>query len=97
MLRKRLKGDEDVEADDGEEGKKSSGKKTKDLKISDMDEWMNSSEDDSSENEDEKEEDDDKEEKKKKAKKREYNSLSTGTTICYIKGVGLFISYGLKF
>lgn len=38
------------------------------LKISDMDEWMDSSEDDSSENE-ENNEDEDKQEKKKKAKK----------------------------
>ncbi|KAK5649441.1 hypothetical protein RI129_000470 [Pyrocoelia pectoralis] len=68
MLRKRLKGDEDTELDDGEETKKNSGKKTKELKISDMDEWMDSSEEESSEGEGEKDEEE-KEEKKKKAKK----------------------------
>nr|CAI5822727.1 unnamed protein product [Callosobruchus analis] len=56
MLRKRLKGEEDIESEDGEEkSKKTSAKKDKDLKISDMDEWMNSSEDDSSEMEEKEE------------------------------------------
>ncbi|KAF5301162.1 hypothetical protein FQA39_LY10840 [Lamprigera yunnana] len=68
MLRKRLKGDEETELEDGEETKKNSGKKTKDLKISDMDEWMDTSDDNSSEGDEEKDEEE-KEEKKKKAKK----------------------------
>ncbi|KAK4881104.1 hypothetical protein RN001_004423 [Aquatica leii] len=68
MLRKRLKGDEDTELEDGEETKKNSGKKTKDLKISEMDEWMDTSEEDSSEGDEEKDEEE-KKEKKKKAKK----------------------------
>jgi len=68
MLRKRLKGDEDADLDDGEETKKNSGKKAKELKISDMDEWMDTSDEDSSEGEEEKDEEE-KQEKKKKAKK----------------------------
>lgn len=69
MLRKRLKGDEDLDMDEGEEtkGKKNTTKKAKDLKISDMDEWMESS-DDSSEEEEEKNEEE-KQDKKKKTKK----------------------------
>lgn len=73
MLRKRLKGDDDAELDgEAEEGK---GKKTKskDLKISDMDEWMDSSSDNSSDAEEKVEEDEkEKNEKKKKAKKSLY-------------------------
>lgn len=69
MLRKRLKGEDDNELDEGEEkGKKSSTKKAKELKISEMDEWMDSSDDESSENE-EKEDDDEGADKKKKPKK----------------------------
>lgn len=70
MLRKRLKGEEDADLEEGEEGKvkKTSSKKSKDLKISEMDEWMDSSADDSSEDE-EKEDEEEKQEKKKKAKK----------------------------
>lgn len=70
MLRKRLKGDDEADIDgEGEEGK---GKKSKakDLKISEMDEWMDSSSENSSEEEEKKEEDDEeREERKKKAKK----------------------------
>ncbi|XP_023012958.1 transcription factor IIFalpha [Leptinotarsa decemlineata] len=68
MLRKRLKGEEEADLDEGEEkSKKTSSKKEKELKISDMDEWMESSNDESSE-EEEKEETDDAD-KKKKTKK----------------------------
>lgn len=67
MLRKRLKGEDDTELDEGEEkSKKYSSKKDKELKISEMDEWMDSSDDDSSGNE---EKEDDDSEKKKKTKK----------------------------
>lgn len=53
MLRKRMKGDEE-EPVDPEEAKanKGPGKKSKDLKISDMDEWIDSDEDSTSEDED---------------------------------------------
>lgn len=76
MLRKRLRNDEDG-ADDEElvEGGKSKrpGKKEKELKISEMDEWMNSDDDESGSDEDEKkaseEEDDAKKKKKNKGKK----------------------------
>lgn len=71
MLRKRLKGDDD-EPEDPEETKlkKAAAKKGKELKISDMDEWMES-DDDSESEEDEnkpktKDEDDSGDEKKKK-------------------------------
>lgn len=60
MLRKRLKGDEDEPEDPDElKLKKAASKKGKELKISDMDEWMESSEDESNS------EDEDKEKKKK--------------------------------
>lgn len=67
MLRKRLKGEEEAEIEEGEEkGKKSTSKKEKDLKISDMDEWMDSSDEESSENEEkEAEEESDKKKPKK--------------------------------
>ncbi|KAL1490922.1 hypothetical protein ABEB36_011594 [Hypothenemus hampei] len=72
MMRKRLKGEEDVELDEeGEKNKKTSKKKDKDLKISDMDEWMDSSDADSDSEREEKEDDNedakDKGGKKKKA------------------------------
>lgn len=51
MLRKRLKGDED-EAEDPEETKLPGAKKGQELKISEMDEWMDSDESDSSGDED---------------------------------------------
>lgn len=70
MLRKRLKGDEDNELDEGEEKmKKSNSKKDKELKISEMDEWMDSSDDESS-NEDEKNEDEEGADKKKNKKSK---------------------------
>lgn len=75
MLRKRLKGDEEVDVEEEEKGKKQNSK-SKELKISEMDEWMNSSDDDSSDAEDtkEKEGDDKKDNKKKvKGKKGEFN------------------------
>lgn len=82
MLRKRLKGDDDAEIDgEVEEGK---GKKTKskDLKISEMDEWMDTSSDDSEEEaEKNEEEDEEKNEKKKKAKK----SINAILFIVYFK------------
>lgn len=73
MLRKRLKGEDDHDLDEGEEkSKKSSSKKVKELKISEMDEWMDSSDDDSSDNEDKKEEEEEAD-KKKKGKKGNKN------------------------
>lgn len=70
MLRKRLKGD-DEEAEDPEEAKlkKAAGKKGKDLKISDMDEWMESSDEESNSDEEDKpkkKDDESGDEKKKK-------------------------------
>ncbi|CAG9836703.1 unnamed protein product [Diabrotica balteata] len=68
MLRKRLKGEEETELDEGEEkSKKSTSKKEKELKISEMDEWMDSSDDESSAEEEK--EDSEETDKKKKAKK----------------------------
>ncbi|XP_057662965.1 general transcription factor IIF subunit 1 [Diorhabda carinulata] len=68
MLRKRLKGEEEADLDEGEEkSKKSTSKKEKDLKISEMDEWMDSSDEDSSVEEEK--EDPDENDKKKKGKK----------------------------
>lgn len=77
MLRKRLRNDEDG-ADDEElvEGGKNKrpGKKEKELKISEMDEWMNSDDDESGSDEDEKkaseDEDDSKKKKKNKSKRQ---------------------------
>ena len=72
MLRKRLRNDEEGGEDgdilENEKGKKSN-KKEKDLKISEMDEWMDSDDDDDdSEKEDKKKSDDDEDDKKKKKK-----------------------------
>lgn len=79
MLRKRLRNDEDG-ADDEElvEGGKSKrpGKKEKELKISEMDEWMDSDDDESGSDEDEKkgsEDEDDLRKKKKNKSKKEDN------------------------
>ncbi|KAL5275253.1 GTF2F1 family protein [Megaselia abdita] len=47
MLRKRLKGDETEEVFDEDVKSKMTGKKTKELKISDMDEWIDDSDSDS--------------------------------------------------
>ncbi|XP_053696179.1 general transcription factor IIF subunit 1-like [Sabethes cyaneus] len=74
MLQKRLKGDDDIEEDqeeEEEEGKKSGGSKAKMLKISDMDEWIDSDDDISSSDEEEqpKVEDSDEEVDKKPKKK----------------------------
>lgn len=74
MLRKRMKGDED-EPVDPEEAKanKSAGKKGKDLKISDMDEWIDSDDDSESDDEDKekkKKEDEDSDDGKKKKPKK---------------------------
>ena len=71
MLRKRLRKEEDGEEDgdllDSEKGKKPSKKKEKGLKISEMDDWMDSDDEDEAEsNEDEKKSDDEAEAKKKK-------------------------------
>lgn len=72
MLRKRLKGEEENDIEEGEEkSKKSSSKKDKDLKISDMDEWMDSSDEESSEAEEKEPEEES--EKKKKPKKGNLN------------------------
>ncbi|XP_050303154.1 general transcription factor IIF subunit 1 [Anthonomus grandis grandis] len=78
MLRKRLKGEDDAELDDeGEKGKKTSKKKDKELKISDMDEWMDSSEADSDSEREEKKEEEEEEGggKDKKKKKKGKNPL----------------------
>lgn len=67
MLRKRLRNDEDGELEDGEEGKtKRSEKKSKDFKISDMDDWVDSDEDESLSDEENNEEQKEKKNKKKK-------------------------------
>lgn len=80
MLRKRLRNDEDggdeEELVEGGKGKRP-GKKEKELKISEMDEWMDSDDDesDSEEEETKKDSEDEKSEKKKKkdkGNKRDY-------------------------
>ncbi|XP_063229656.1 general transcription factor IIF subunit 1 isoform X2 [Bacillus rossius redtenbacheri] len=72
MMRKRLNGGEEVEGEEPEEGK-GKGKKTtvkkKELKISDMDDWMDSDEDSGS-NSNSEEEKQDKEDKKDKKDKK---------------------------
>uniref|UniRef100_A0A182N7B4 Transcription initiation factor IIF subunit alpha n=1 Tax=Anopheles dirus TaxID=7168 RepID=A0A182N7B4_9DIPT len=77
MFRKRLKKGEDNEADEQEEtkGKKGEGGKSKDLKISDMDEWidsdeMSSSGDDDDEGKPKQKDSDDEKDKKAKNKKK---------------------------
>ncbi|XP_069700549.1 general transcription factor IIF subunit 1 isoform X2 [Periplaneta americana] len=74
MLRQRLRpGDEEGDPEDPEEGKtkKSSGSSKKELKISDMDEWIDSDDDDDeSDSDEEKKDKEDKEEKDKKKKKK---------------------------
>lgn len=71
MLRKRLKGDEEEEQDPEEAKAKGAAKKSKELKISDMDEWIESEDDSdgSDEEKEKKEEDSDDDSKKKKGKK----------------------------
>ncbi|XP_073973963.1 transcription factor IIFalpha [Rhodnius prolixus] len=46
MLRKRLKNDEDGDGEEGEENKTKKGKNANDLKISEMDDWIDSDDDD---------------------------------------------------
>ncbi|XP_066141843.1 general transcription factor IIF subunit 1 [Euwallacea fornicatus] len=71
MLRKRLKGEDDADLDDeGEKSKKTSKKKDKELKISELDEWMDSSEGNSDSEADEKIEAEDEEDGKGKKKKK---------------------------
>jgi len=73
MLKKRLKNDEDGEEEEMEEGKsKKGGRKSKDFKISEMDDWVESDEDNTS-SEDEKGDEDgaEKKEKNKKGKKNQ--------------------------
>ncbi|CAG9766082.1 unnamed protein product [Ceutorhynchus assimilis] len=70
MLRKRLKGEDDKDLDDeGEKSKKISKKKDKELKISEMDEWMDSSDGDSDSEAEEKEDNEDDNGAKKNKKK----------------------------
>lgn len=72
MLRKRLKPDEEEEKDPEEVKVKGGGKKAKELKISEMDEWIDSDEESDSESEGEekkKKEEDSDDEGKKKGKK----------------------------
>lgn len=78
MLRKRLRNDEEGAEDEselGESGKgKKPGKKEKELKISEMDEWMDSDDDDSNSDEDnEKKASDEDKDSKKKKKAKEIN------------------------
>lgn len=68
MLRKRLKGEDDTELDEEGEKSKKTSKKDKELKISDMDEWINSSEGDSDSETEEKAEEEEEDKKKKKGK-----------------------------
>ncbi|XP_011206715.1 general transcription factor IIF subunit 1 [Bactrocera dorsalis] len=72
MLRKRLKGDEEEEQDPEEVKIKGAAKKPKELKISEMDEWIDSDEESDSDEDEEKkkkEEDSDEDGGKKKGKK----------------------------
>lgn len=79
MLRKRLRNDEDGAEDadliDGEKGKRPSKKKEKDLKISEMDEWIDSDDDDSgSDDKEDRKKSDDEDDDKKKKKKGQYSN-----------------------
>ncbi|KAK9500806.1 hypothetical protein O3M35_002000 [Rhynocoris fuscipes] len=68
MLRKRLKNDEEGEGEEGEENKTKKGKASNDLKISEMDDWIDSDDDDnSSDDEENKEKKEANDKKKKKA------------------------------
>nr|CAD7438742.1 unnamed protein product [Timema bartmani] len=76
MMRKRLHGGEDVEGDEPEEGKgKKSFSKKKELKISDMDDWVDSGDDTDSESGSDKEKE--KEEKEEKKNKKAKNKKAT--------------------
>lgn len=76
MLRKRLRNDEDggdeEELVEGGKGKRP-GKKEKELKISEMDEWMDSDDDDSDSEEEETKKDSEDENSEKKKKKDKGN------------------------
>nr|CAD7577376.1 unnamed protein product [Timema californicum] len=89
MMRKRLHGGEDVEGDEPEEGKgKKSFSKKKELKISDMDDWVDSGDDTDSESgsdkEKEKEEKEEKKNKKAKNKKESDDGDEEGRELDYI-------------
>lgn len=76
MLRKRLRNDEDGgdEEELVESGKgKRPGKKEKELKISEMDEWMDSDDDESDSEEEETKKDSENEDSEKKKKKDKGN------------------------
>lgn len=80
MTRKRMRndeegGDDDPELAEGGKGKKV-GKKDKELKISELDEWMNSDDDDSSSDEDKEKRNSEEEEDDKKKKKKAKGNLS---------------------
>lgn len=76
MLRKRLRNDEDggdeEELVEGGKGKRP-GKKEKELKISEMDEWMDSDDDESDSEEEETKKDSENEDSEKKKKKDKGN------------------------
>lgn len=76
MLRKRLRNDEDggdeEELVEGGKGKRP-GKKEKELKISEMDEWMDSDDDESDSEEEETKKDSEDEDNEKKKKKDKGN------------------------
>lgn len=97
MVRKRLRNDEDG-ADDEEliEGGKSRrpNKKEKDLKISEMDEWMDSDDDDSDSDEDENKKGsaDEDDAKKKKGKGNKENNYH----LCYKYVLRKKITYRIK-
>lgn len=69
MFRKRMRGDDAGDEDDVDEKKTKSSKVKKDLKISDMDEWIDSDDDSSDSEGGEKDNDSDSGNKKKKPKK----------------------------
>lgn len=71
LMRKCLHKEEEVEQD--EEAKRKTGRAAKDLKISEMDDWLDSDDDDDEDEDEAKDDDDDKDaadKKKKKAKKQ---------------------------
>ncbi|XP_050439415.1 general transcription factor IIF subunit 1 [Adelges cooleyi] len=70
MLQKRLKNEEDEVLDEEDKGKGTKSRKSKELKISEMDEWVDSEGEESDENEDN---DEEKVEKKKKQKLKDKN------------------------
>lgn len=88
MLRKRLRNDEDGGDDEElvEVGKgKRPGKKEKDLKISEMDEWMDSDDDESDSDEEENKKASENEDDGKKKKKGKGNKkIIKGSNIIFI-------------